>query len=178
MIFDGKAVTVSDNKVPLSAEWIINDTWGNAKLGVESKSEQKVITFTGETKYHGFKITPISPAGQTKKFVAMGVDIYVSSSKDGSPFGLRIIKPGEDESNGGATTTSWYKTSAQSTKEDNKPDTPNLSASCKLLRFYITPSFIQNNKVSTRFIWEMMDGWNPSDKLYIHKIVMKDFSWK
>ncbi len=178
VIFDGKAVSITDNKVPLSADWIINDSWGNAKLGSETKNDQTVITFTGETIYHGFKITPISPAGQQKKFVATGVDLYVSASKEASAFGLRIIKPGEFEGDGGAQTTSWFKSNAQSNEPDNKPGTPSLSTNCKLIRFYITPSFVQNNKVSTRFIWEMMTNWNPGDKLYLHKIVMKDFSWK
>jgi hypothetical protein len=175
VIFDGKLVSAVDNKVSLNSDWILNETWDNARLGVEMKNDQSVITFSNEGIYHGFKITP---QGQMKRFVASGVDIYVSSSKDSSTFGLRIIKPDEFEGNGGASSTSWYKTSPDSQEPDSRAGKPSLSQTCKLVKFYITPSFTRENKVSTRLIWEMMTDWSPNDKLYLHKIVLKDFSWK
>lgn len=182
VLFNGEDIKFDANSksIALNRGWKIDGYWGNGRIGVERKRNQSALFFDNETFYHGFDITPASENGKRKTFTMKGFDVYYDSSKsDASTFGLRIIKPGENEGAGDNEKRSWFKLDAAGAGKDADVAKATIDGgNCKLTQFYTTKVFLDQNLVSNRFIWELMTNWNPADKLYVYKIVVKDFQWK
>ncbi|RYZ56401.1 MAG: hypothetical protein EOP07_12545 [Proteobacteria bacterium] len=181
VLFNAEAIqyNASSKSIALNEGWKIDGSWGNGRIGVETKRGQPAITFDNETYYHGFDITPPSANGQRKTFTMSGFDVYYDSTRSSEgKFGLRIIKPGENEGAGDNEKRSWFKLDPSGAGADADVANSKVNTDCKLVRFYTTKTFVDQNKVANRFIWEFMPNWDPADKLFVYKIVLKDFQWK
>lgn len=181
VLFNAEAIqyNASSKSIALNEGWKIDGSWGNGRIAVETKRGQPAITFDNETYYHGFDITPPSANGQRKTFTMSGFDVYYDSTRSSEgKFGLRIIKPGENEGAGDNEKRSWFKLDPSGAGADADVTNSKVTSECKLVRFYTTKTFVDQNKVANRFIWEFMPNWDPQDKIFIYKIVLKDFQWK
>ena len=182
VLFNGEDIKFDANSksIALNQGWKIDGYWGNGRIGVEKKRNQSALFFDNETFYHGFDITPASENGKRKTFTMKGFDVYYDSSKsNAATFGLRIIKPGENEGAGDNEKRSWFKLDAAGAGKDADMANAKIDGgTCKLTQFYTSKVFLDQNLVSNRFIWELMTNWDPADKLYVYKIVVKDFRWK
>lgn len=181
VLFNGEDVkyTASTKSIALNDGWKMDGAWNDGRIGVEMKRGQPALTFDNETFYHGFDLTPASVNGIRKTFTIKGFDVYYDSTRNaGGKFGMRLIKPGENEGGGDFEKRSWFKTDPAGGGADALQQTLVVDSNCKLFRFYTPKIFIDQNKVANRFIWEMMPNWEKNDKLFIYKIVLKGFEWK
>lgn len=119
--------------------------------------------------------TPASVNGVRKNFILTGAKIYaqLQRANPNAPqptFGLRVIKPGEFEGNGGAPTTTWML---------DKPNSGSrfftIQNNCSLITMQMPSGFVSSQAVGNRLIWEMQSNWSPADRVLIRKVVLTGF---
>ncbi len=174
VLFDGSKNIgpVSGGTIELHQQWKLDEVWAlssGAKIQVVNSAGGSAIEYSNAGIYTGFKFTPPLEFGQRSKFNLSGVDLYVQGNSSSAQFGVRVIKPGEFEGNGGASTTTWVR-NAQGGQDFN------LSTQCTLLRLTM-PGNWSANQAADRFILEVKNGWNNSNNLKVRRMVIKDFKY-
>jgi hypothetical protein len=177
VLFQGEALGGMTNALAFSSGWKGEEVWDNGRLQFEAKDTGSLITFSNEGIYHGFKFSPPSLNGSRKNFSFTAAEVWVDSvrSNPSGPtpsFGLRVIKPLENEGNGGAPTSTWLlDNAAHGSRFFNVP------ASCSLLVMRMPQTFLDQKAVGNRLIWEMQSNWTPADVLRIRRVVLKGFQF-
>ena len=165
----------SSNNFNLPSGWRIGEVWGNGNVQVSNVGGRNAVVFSNEARYHGFKIIP--PDGRRFSFTEAIVVAYRQKSAD-SPvatanYGLRVIKPGEFEGDGGAPTTTW---TVQNRGGSNRLfDLPELSNEATM---HMPSSFFNGQAQATKLIWETQINWHINDALVIESVVLKGFEWR
>ncbi len=175
VLFDGGTLpAVVSDTIALDDGWMVDEAWDPGTLYVFSAGTgSSGISFGNAGVFHGFKFTPPSTGGQRQKFDLTGADIYVqlNRSNPNAPlptYGLRVIKPGEFEGNGGAPTTTWMRGS-------NGNQDITATTACQLVTLTMPQGWNSGNTYANRFIWEMKSNWNTADRIIIRRIVLKNF---
>lgn len=174
VLFDGGKPPgpVIGNTLELRNDWFLDETWATASGAVvelEKVAEGVAITYRNAKGFSGFKLTPPAAQGKRKGFKLSGLDLYIEANQAGPEFGIRVIKPGEPENHGHASTATWLE-NAQGQSEIS------LSKGCTLLSLKTPESWSVVDDEANRFILEVREGWNKSHNLNIRRIVVKGFS--
>lgn len=172
VLFDGSdnVGPVTGGSIELHKGWTLNEVWAvpdGAKIEIVDSTDGSAIQYSNASIFTGFKLTPPLNFGERSSFNLSGVDLYIEGNSSSAQFGLRVIKPNEDEGNGGASTTTWMR---------NSQDQQDLSLSqgCSLLSLSM-PNNWSSSQEANRFILEVKNGWNNSNELRIRRIVIKGF---
>ena len=172
ILFDGGPQPLTTGlPLAMNQNWLLDEAWGDYKLSLVSISGGTGIRYGGTPQYHGFKFTP----PLRRPFQIKGADIYVQLDRPNPnnplpTFGLRVIKPGEFEGDGGASTTTWMNGS-------NGSRFVTINTECTLISLTMPQSWNANTNVADRFIWEMQSNWNTSDNLVVRRVVLKGFKY-
>lgn len=174
VLFDGiSAFSVMGDTIDLHGNWKLDEAWAvpqGAKIEVKSTADGAAISYSNAGIFTGFKFSPPSAFGGRSPFKISGVDLWVQVNSGSPQFGLRVIKPGEFEGNGGASTTTWMRNS--SGQQDLTPST-----SCQLMSLTMPQGWDVNSQNADRFILEVKNNWNNSHELQVRRMVIKGFSY-
>lgn len=172
ILFDGGPQPLMQGlPLAMNQNWLLDEAWGNYQLALISTNGGTGIRYGGTPQFHGFKFTP----PLRRPFNIAGADIYVELDRPNpsSPlptFGLRVIKPGEFEGNGGASTTTWMNGS-------NGSRFVTINSACTLISLSMPQGWNVNTGIADRFIWEMQSNWNTTDRLVVRRVVLKGFKY-
>lgn len=174
VLFDGiSAFSVMGDTIDLHGNWKLDEAWAipqGAKIEVKDTADGSAISYSNAGIFTGFKFSPPSAFGGRSPFKISGVDLWVQVNSGSPQFGLRVIKPGEFEGNGGASTTTWMRNS--SGQQDLTPST-----SCQLMSLTMPQGWDVNSQNADRFILEVKNNWNNSHELQVRRMVIKGFSY-
>ena len=174
VLFDGgDAFSVSNDTIELHQSWILNEVWAapqGAKIDIVDTVDGQAISYSNAGIFTGYKMTPPLAFGEQRHFHLSGVDLWVETNKDMPEFGLRVIKPGENEGNGGASTTTWVR---NSNGQQDFATTPG----CELLSLTMPSNWDNANQEAKRFILEVKNGWNTTHELRVRRMVIKGFKY-
>lgn len=174
VLFDGiSAFSVAGGTIDLHGNWKLDEAWAvpqGAKIEVKSTADGSAISYSNAGIFTGFKFTPPSAFGSRSPFKITGMDLWVQVNSGSPQFGVRVIKPGEDEGNGGASTTTWMRNS--NGQQDLTPST-----SCQLMSLTMPQGWDVNSQNANRFILEVKNNWNNSHELQVRRMVIKGFSY-
>lgn len=174
VLFDGGDLDpVSGGIISLHGNWVLDEAWAvpqGARLEVKDTADGSAISYSNAGIFTGFKFTPPNAFGARSPFKVSGVDLWVQVNSGSPQFGLRVIKPGENEGNGGASTTTWMRNS--NGQQDLTPST-----SCQLMSLSMPQGWDVNNQNADRFILEVKNNWNNSHVLQVRRMVIKGFSY-
>ena len=172
ILFDGGPLEPPvGNIVSLHGGWVLDEVWAageGALLDVVATGNGTAISYGNIRTFTGFKLTPPIAFGVRQNFLVSGVDLYIEGSA-GATFGLRVIKPGENEGMGGAPTTTWTR-NAQGQQDHT------LTAGCNLLQLTMPPEWDAASQPASRFILEVKGGWDTTSTLQVRRMVVKGFS--
>src|SRR5690606_33246503 len=172
ILFDGGPQPLMQG-IPLAMNqnWLVDEAWGTYQLSLVEINGGTGIRYGGTPQYHGFKFTP----PLRRPFHIAGADIYVELNRPNPnnplpTFGRRVIKPGEFEGDGGASTTTWMNGS-------NGSRFVTINSACTLISLTMPQGWNVNSGIADRFIWEMQSNWNTTDQLIIRRVVLKGFKY-
>jgi hypothetical protein len=180
VLFDGgmlPPITSNPPTVQLHQNWILDEVWAvpapdNALFEIVETDDGSAISYGNIRNNTGFKFSPPFVFGARQQFKLSGVDLYVELAAGGGnpPFGLRVIKPGENEGNGAADTTTWTRLSNDINTQDF-----NLTPGCSLLSLTMPTSWDVANQVADRFILEVKGSWSNTNQIRVRRMVVKGY---
>lgn len=174
VLFDGGDLPAAvDGNIDLHGNWKLDEAWAvpqGAKIEVKNTADGSAISYSNAGIFTGFKFTPPTEFGARAPFRISGVDLWVQVNSGNPQFGLRVIKPGENEGNGGASTTTWMRNG--NGQQDLSPST-----SCQLMSLSMPQGWDVNSQNANRFILEVKNNWNNSHELQVRRMVIKGFSY-
>lgn len=178
VLFAGEHLSaVQPNVFAMVDGWRVDEAWGNGRLELVQIGASAAISFGNEGIYHGFKFTPPTVNGIRRNFTVRAADVYIQIDRvnptgSAPTFGLRLIKPGEFEGNGGAPTTTWMLAEPNGgTRFIAAP------SACARVRMFVPQGFLAEQAVANRLIWEMQSNWSSSDQLLLKAIVLRGFRY-
>lgn len=174
IVFDGitDLGSISGGTLELHGGWMLDEVWAvpeGANIELVDTNDGVAIEYGNARQFTGFKFTPPLNFGQRQEFGLSGIDLYIEGSSNSAQFGLRVIKPGEDEGNGNASTTTWVRNS------QGQQDL-NLSQSCSHLSLDMPSNWNSEADKANRFILEVKNNWNNSSSLKVRRLVIKGYN--